>query len=55
MKKLFVNPEIKTAEISQVEAIMASGNLLVDSKKNISYSATDSRVDADKFGYWMGK
>ena len=56
MKKLFVNPEINTIEISQMDAIMVSANALVTTKTSISYSVSDTeRAEADKLGYWAGK
>lgn len=56
MRKLFVNPEINTVELSQPDAIMASGEMLVKQNTAITYSISDKdRDNADRLNYWAGK
>ena len=56
MKKMFINPEIEIAEVSQLDAIMVSGNPLVVLKNRINYTLTDEERELDaEYGYWDGK
>ena len=56
MRKLFVNPEINTVELSQPDAIMVSGEVLVKQNTAITYSISDKdRDNADRLNYWAGK
>ena len=56
MKKIFVNPEISAARLTYTDAIMASGEQLVQQNVAINYSISDKDRSIDeKLQYWSGK
>ena len=56
MKKLFIDPEINMAEISQREEIMVSGNILVNAREGVTYVNDTRQGDIDEsLKYWSGK
>ncbi len=55
MKKLFVNPEITSMELTPGESIMATGILKFSGETEVQHTVTDTAASIDaEYNMWKG-